>query len=184
MLPAALMLRGCAGAPRTPPGLSFPASGGSPAASLPSFQTPLHTGSLAPHGCRGLAAGPAQVTSQAESRGQGRVTRARVCTPSSGDSRQSQSRGSRKCGARAPPTPRRRMLRAEHTELARQADRPPAAEAPGRPGQGTPTVILPPRWLREHICCDTAELSHLKVATAWRTLGGDFPHDCGDKGTA
>lgn len=60
----------------------------------------------------------------------------------------------------------------------------PRLKLPAGPGQGTPTVILPPRWLREHICCDTAELSHLKVATAWRTLGGDFPHDCGDKGTA
>ena len=71
MLPAALMLRGCAGAPRTPPACPFQPPGGPRAASLPSFQTPLHTGSLAPHGCRGLAAGPAQVTSQAESRGRG-----------------------------------------------------------------------------------------------------------------
>lgn len=67
MLPVALMLRGWAMVmqrPRQLPACPFRPPGGPRAASLPSFQTPLHTGSLATHGCRGLPGGPAQVTSQ------------------------------------------------------------------------------------------------------------------------
>ena len=175
------------GAPDTS-GLSFPASRGSPGRFSSLISNPTAHGLSGPSRLQRLGRRASPGDQPGRKPGQGRVTRVHLGRERGFAHCPLGTEGRARAGAprsaeRGPP-PRRRMLRAERTKLTRQTGRPPAAEAPGPPGQGTPTVILPLRWLREQICCGSGELSHLKVATAWRTLGGDFPHDCGDKGTA